>query len=529
MRATRNSAISRSSKSPKRVFWTWDTLFVALLASVVSAAAVLFFYSRGELLWYGDAQAHLGIARRMVDSRTPGYNQIGTVWLPLPHALMTLFVRNDEWWRSGLAGAFPSAAAFVASVTFLYAIVKGITGQMAAGAASAAALALNPNVLYLQSIAMTEVIFTACQMGLILCGVSFARTQSLIAVALAGLFAVGGAWTRYEGWFILPFAALFFLIAAKKSRLRAFVLFCAVAAIGPLWWFAHNWWYYGNALEFYTSSQWSPKAIQGKATYPGYQNWKLAWQQYSAAAELCAGQALVWIGLAGLLASLRWIRQAWWPIVMLLLPPLFYMWSMHSSGGSPIFVPHLWPNSYYNTRYGFAVIPLAAFAAGMLVALYPRAWTACAIALASCGVWLWQPSPENWITWKESQVNSVARREWNREGAEYLKQHYRHGTGIFTTFGDVTGIFRLAAIPLRDTLTWDVQPHWEAAIQRPDLFLHEEWAVVVAGDPIQRCLQRAQLTGPRYTLQRRIVVKGAPVVEIYRRDRLRGIRDNSVH
>jgi hypothetical protein len=156
-------------------------------------------------------------------------------------------------------------------------------------------------------------------------------------------------------------------------------------------------------------------------------------------------------------------------------------------------------------------------------------WTAITVILTASSVWLWNPSPENWITWKESQVNSVTRREWNAQGAEYLKQHYRHGTGIFTTFSDVTGIFRLAAIPLRDTLTWDVQPHWEAAIQRPDLFLHEEWAVAVAGDPVQRCLQRAQLTGPRYTLQRRIVVKGAPVIEIYRRDRLRGIRDNSVH
>ena len=35
------------------------------------------------------------IARRIVDSRTPGWYQLGTTWLPLPHLLMMPLVRND--------------------------------------------------------------------------------------------------------------------------------------------------------------------------------------------------------------------------------------------------------------------------------------------------------------------------------------------------------------------------------------------------------------------------------------------------
>ena len=62
--------------------------FVAASLGLVSAAAVCFFSSRGWLLYYGDAEAHLNIARRIVDSHTPGYDQVGTVWLPLPHWLM---------------------------------------------------------------------------------------------------------------------------------------------------------------------------------------------------------------------------------------------------------------------------------------------------------------------------------------------------------------------------------------------------------------------------------------------------------
>ncbi|MEO7651906.1 MAG: hypothetical protein ABIZ80_15690, partial [Bryobacteraceae bacterium] len=79
----------------------------------------------------------------------------------------------------------------------------------------------------------------------------------------------------------------------------------------------------------------------------------------------------------------------------------------------------------------------------------------------------------------------------------------------------------------RDTLTWDNSPAWMVTVARPQLFLRDEWAVAIAGDKVQSTLLRAQLTGPRYTLQRVIIVKGAPVVEIYRRDSHHGVRDEN--
>ena len=76
---------------------------------------------------------------------------------------------------------------------------------------------------------------------------------------------------------------------------------------------------------------------------------------------------------------------------------------------------------------------------------------------------------------------------------------------------------------MRDTLTWDNNPQWLAAVARPDLFLREEWAVAMGGDPVQSTINRAFLRGPRYVLQKTIMVKGAPVIEIYRRDSQHGI------
>jgi len=96
---------------------SWLIVLVSL--AVLSAGAVAFVQWHGWALYYGDAEAHLEIARRVVDSRTPGYSQIGTVWLPLPHVLMLPLVANDWLWRTGLAGAIPSAICFVVAGLFL--------------------------------------------------------------------------------------------------------------------------------------------------------------------------------------------------------------------------------------------------------------------------------------------------------------------------------------------------------------------------------------------------------------------------
>ena len=76
------------------------------------------------------------------------------------------------------------------------------------------------------------------------------------------------------------------------------------------------------------------------------------------------------IALAGAVAAL--VRRAFWPLVLLALPGVFFVWSMYSSGGTPIFIPVLKPFSYYNSRYGLAVLPLLALAAAALVAVLPR-------------------------------------------------------------------------------------------------------------------------------------------------------------
>src|SRR3954463_10058492 len=134
---------------------------VACALAALSAAAVWYFFSHGYLQWYGDAEAHLNNARRLFDSLTPGYDQIGTPWLPVPHLAIMPFTRVDAWWHSGIAAAFPAALCFVAGGVFLFLAVRRIFESDAAALVATALAALNPNLLYLQSTSMTESYFFA--------------------------------------------------------------------------------------------------------------------------------------------------------------------------------------------------------------------------------------------------------------------------------------------------------------------------------------------------------------------------------
>src|SRR5687767_9164971 len=119
-------------------------------------AAALFYYARGLALSHYDARAHLVVARRVFDSLTPGWEQIGAVWLPLPHLLNMLPVQIDAWYRDGTSAIALSIAATALGAGSFAAMVLRTTGSTAGALAGAVLLVANPNMLYLQSTPMTE-------------------------------------------------------------------------------------------------------------------------------------------------------------------------------------------------------------------------------------------------------------------------------------------------------------------------------------------------------------------------------------
>ena len=86
-----------------------------------------------------------------------------------------------------------------------------------------------------------------------------------------------------------------------------------------------------------------------------------------------------------------------------------------------------------------------------------------------------------------------------------------------TSFGDMTGVYRRLGIPLRDTFTGDSRLLWHAAVLRPELFLWQDWAVLRVGDPMWQAIQPMSQAGTHYTLEKTILVKGEPAIQIFRR------------
>jgi hypothetical protein len=137
----------------------WAVLAFAMAASAV---AIIWSWRHGAMLNYGDAIAHLHIARRVFDSRTPRFSQLGSVWLPLPHILLIPFVQDYFWWATGLGGIIPSSLSYIASCVGIHRLARNWLNP-AAAAFVLVFFALNPNLLYLQTTAMTEPLFL-CEM-----------------------------------------------------------------------------------------------------------------------------------------------------------------------------------------------------------------------------------------------------------------------------------------------------------------------------------------------------------------------------
>ena len=130
----------------------------AVLLGVVFA---LHYAWAGLTLSHYDAKGHLVVARRILDSLTPGWVQIGAVWLPLPHLLNFIPAQVDFFYRTGAFGVGLSVLAFGATVLFLAMLVLDATRSQVATVLASLVVVLNPDVLYLQSTPMTEPLLMA--------------------------------------------------------------------------------------------------------------------------------------------------------------------------------------------------------------------------------------------------------------------------------------------------------------------------------------------------------------------------------
>jgi hypothetical protein len=522
----------------------WAVFLFCMAASVV---AIVWSWNHGAMLNYGDAVAHLHIARRVFDSRTPRFTQLGSVWLPLPHILLIPFVQSYQWWATGLAGVIPSAVAYLASCAGIYCLARHWLNP-AASAIALAFFALNPNLLYLQTTAMTEPLFLCEFIWIVVWMVEWrlcldrataqdARDANRLQACIAAML-VASIFTRYDGWIIALLAwtgigltLLRRALHGERGRLSspAFWLPSIAVIAAPICWFLYNAVGFGDWLYF-ARGPFSAKAIElrtatispGWPLHPGWHNPWVALLYYLKISELDF-TAPTWGNLVLALAALgtalvcltlkpAFRRHAFAWLLLLWLPVFFYAWSV-AYGSVPIFFPAWWPHTWYNTRYGLELLPALALGLGFaaqwivdalcglkLAQLTPRfpnlvrvqqmlpnvVFTALFVLAGLNAVVLLRLGP---LVYVESTKNLDARLPYDHAIPPFLQQLLAglpHAPVLMNT-STYPEIVSLTGIPLRQTINESDLGIFRAALAAPS----SHAAVIVAfdGDDIDRAIK----------------------------------------
>lgn len=519
----------------------------AILA--VSAGSLAFLFSRHLTNIYGDAMAHMEGARRLWDSLTPGYEEIGSVWLPLFHLLASPLAQNDYLWRTGLGGSLVSSAAFMLTCWFIFRLAYEMNRSLAAGLAALATCLLCPSLLYLASTPLTEPLAIACSVSTVYGLFRFRETGRRRALVAAAVAAFLGTLTRYDAWYLLPFAALYLLAARPESwrtRLRDALLFSAISGLGPALWIAHNVFRYGNPIEFY-NGPYSALAIYNHQIsttgfrYPTDGSLLLSARYYVADLVLVVGVWPLALAVLGLTAFLverqRQARRSAGLLLLALLP--FYIQAMAHSA-VPLYVPTLFPNTYYNLRYGIEMLPGVAILISYLVPPpsapvssavkgAPRYGSAApAVALAVVLILLGQAislvahGPRELGIVKEGLLNTPCRSQTQQAIIGFLRAHY-DGETILVAEGKYPCVMPELGIHYRRTISESNRPQWRSLRFGADRLAG--WIIRGQGDLVDEMMRAYPRAFSRFEVVERYRFPGENPAEIYRRVRADGARE----
>jgi len=503
---------------------------VAICIAVVALAALHWFYARGLTNTYGDAIAHMEGARRIFDSLNPGYSEIGSVWLPLFHILASPLAQSDFLWRTGLAGSFVSCAAFGGAAWFLYRLGTAMGGGRAAGILALAGVLLSPNLLYLASTPLTECLALFWTV-LVVCGLfSYRQAGRMRNLLVAAGAAFLGTLTRYDEWYVLPFAALFVLLARPEHwslRFRHAALFSLLAGAGPLLWVLHNAYRFGNPLDFY-NGPFSAQAIYAHqlATsafpYPTDGKLMLSGRYYLEDLKLLFGFWPLELAMLGLV-TYTVNRRAWkiGAAAFLFLVPLpFYIHAL-AYAGVPLYVPTLFPFAYYNLRYGSEMLPaLALFPIFVLPRALPQGLRHGLLVLflalyfvQTC--WLWRGGSDQLVVAKESLVNTPCRSGRQQAIIRFFREHYDGGR-VLLAAGRWPCLMPEVGIHYRDTISEMNRDYWRQLTPHAGKWV--EWIIRGDGDAVDRLMRAYPQAFAQFELRERDSFPIERGVAIYRKN-----------
>lgn len=455
-------------------------MLVATAVATAGTAAALHYHQLGLTLSHYDARAHLVVSRRVFDSLTPGWQQVGAVWLPLPHLLNLLPVQIDWMYRTGASAIAISVLSMALAAASLAWLVRRVTGSIVGGVTCAALLMLNPDVLYLQSTPMTEpLLFGTTFLAVALVADwttragrppsslrDFGGTAARDSVA-AGWACIAAVLTRYEAWPIVASAiALAFAARIRQGeptidamrKVRGLALYPAWAIAAFL------------VNSKITVGAWFVDSGFFVADNPARGHLWLSWMQLWEGLTSLVGSPLAWlawIAAAGIVgyAFVRKDRAALLVVLALaasIILPLGAYFKGHP----------------FRIRYDVPLVAAAAALIGTGLALLPKRLSVPAAAVV-LGIAFWDAHPLDtrapMVVEAQLDVPNTAAR---RAVTQYLQQHW-DGTPILMSMGSLGHYMHdlsYAGFGIRDFLHEGNGEIWKAAIAHPQPYVR--WIVV---------------------------------------------------
>jgi hypothetical protein len=261
----------------------------------------------------------------------------------------------------------------------MYKIARLVTSSRVAGWVAAAVVMLNPNLLYMQSTAMSEPTSITAFIVALYYALKVMRTNRAADLTKCAAAVAAGTLIRYENW---VFASAFVpIIAYAGWRHRGHVLarawtilYALLAFAGCIAWVIYNAVIFHDPLLsfFYGQSSHSYYANTPDRLIPARHHLLLAAKMYVFTVAGTVGWVLVALALLGL-GLFVWrfrLRIPTLPVYVALIPFGFYCFVLYR-GVNTEQVPGFGQGPPYNVRFGLLMIPATALFLAVLVAAFP--------------------------------------------------------------------------------------------------------------------------------------------------------------
>lgn len=284
-----------------------ETNIVAVIIVTAAAQSLLsfaYYFSRG-LTVPQDSIPHLLVARRILDSLTPGFGQLGGSWLPLPYILMVPTIWNDFMYQTGLSGSIVSMISYVLLAVLVYKITRLLTEDTVAGLVSVSVLVIHPRVMYIQSTSSPELLLLLFAATGIYSLIKWSQVGNFKYLAIAALSVLFATMTEYEGWLFLlgMVAALVYICIRKRydyAKTEAhFIFFMSLAGLGVLLFLFWSALIVDDPLSFIRTGHLIPLLWFG-GTGPAFASWTTSAQVYWTAIVDTVGPVVLPLALLGM-------------------------------------------------------------------------------------------------------------------------------------------------------------------------------------------------------------------------------------